>query len=136
MIKSIPLRTMDPSTNDNSTTNANDVEVDNGDLESPTPGVQPVPTSHNTRRWRTYAIPSAQRLSANLTTGEEFFPVSEPSQAMAHDELAVKNLPSTQITNADSTTTRESAQWCDGYVMVRKTVSAKPTSDKPAWEKA
>jgi len=92
---------------------------------------------------------------ANLTTGEGFFPGSEPSQAMANDEVAVTNLPSTQIMNADSSTTRKRARRTTagstddvtdtsqqndsnkrcgrdvGDLMVRKTAPSKPTSEKP-----
>ena len=127
--------------------------MDNGDPESPNPDVQPVPTSNTTVEDLRHTISSTT--DANLTTGEGFFLGSEPSQAMTNNEVAVTNLPSTQITNADSTTTRNlarrtsagstgdvtdtsqqivSKKQCGrdvGDLRVRKMAPTKPTSEKP-----
>jgi hypothetical protein len=98
---------MDPSINTNSTTypnDENDVEVDYGDPESPTPAVQPAPTSFTTVADLRHATSST--IDADLTTGVGVYHGSEPSQAINYDDMEVTSLPSSKITTADSTTTR------------------------------
>ena len=94
---------MDPSINPNSTTypnDENDVEVDYGDPESPTPAVQPAPTSFTTVADLRHATSSTT--DDNLATGRGVHQGSEPAQSME-----ITSLQLSKITTADSTTTRK-----------------------------